>query len=311
MPGKIALDETPTGGPGEWTMETATGKRYLEHLSDGDLSILGDVAEMLEERVSALDLRSSPGDVERLIAHPLTWDRLFGGSGRDPFLLASPFLVFALLVHRAGLELRGVSFVEEWVGPQKRLPVFGVGALRDFVADPWHRLFLAELLASYTHVASGSVWVQGRSGWRRQRYSELDPIRLASLLDVVPAEDRPGIYRRLGDLALFMTGVFPDRSSSWPLSLIEQERLLRSSGGDGAETHQEANPEKQTAPSMIELLEALGERWYRAAYASVPPPLTRTTSVLASVAQRFGTARRILNFITDRYLCSLRTRWLA
>ncbi len=292
-------------------MDAATGTRYLELMSDGDLSILGDVADVLGKRMSALDLRSSPEYVEGLIAHPLAWGRLFGGSARDPFLLASPFLVFSLLVHRAGTELRGVSFVEEWVSPQKRLPLFDVGALRDFVADPWHRLFLVELLASYTHVASGSVWVQGRRGWRRQRYSELDPIRLASLLDVVPAEDRPGIYRRLGDLALFMTGVFPDRSSSWLLSLSEQDRLLRSSGVDGADTHEGADPETQAPAGRLGLLEDLGERWYRAAYASVPPPPTRTTSILASVAQRFGTARRILNFITDRYLFSMRARWLA
>lgn len=291
-------------------MDAAPGRRYLEHLSDTDLAVLGGVADALGERTSALDLRTSPESIQTLIAHPMAWDRLFGGSSRNPFLLASPFLVFTLFVHRVGLDLRGVSFVEERVGPQKRLPVFDVVALRNFVADPWHRLFLAELLASYTHVASGSVWVQARRGWRRQRYSELDPIRLASLLDVVPEEDRPGIYRRLGDLALFLTGVFPDRSSSWPLSLIERERLLRTSRDD-SEAEGGADPGTQAPTGMLELLEDLGERWYRAACASVPPPPSRTTSVLASVAQRFGTARRILNFITDRYLFSLRTRWLA
>ena len=288
-------------------MDAATGRRYLEHLSDGDLSILGDVAVVLGE--DAGDLRSFPGSVEALIGHPLSWDRLFGRASRDPFLLASPFLVFAVLVHRAGLELGRVSFVEEWVGPEKRLPVFDVGALRTFIADPWHRLFLAELLSSYTHVASGSVWVQGRRGWRRQRYSELDPIRLASLLEVVPAEDRPGIYRRLGDLALFLTGVFPDRSSSCPMSQSDQQRLLRSSSGNDSGSPEEADP-GETNGGMLELLEGLGERWYRAACVTVRMP-TRSTSVLESVARRFGTARRILNFITDRYLFSLRARWHA
>lgn len=306
-PGTIIFDCDPEP---EWTMDVATGRRYLEHLTDGDISILGGVADVLGENLSGDDLRSSPESVERLIGHSLAWDRLFGRSTRDPFLLASPFLVFALLIHRAGLDLRSVSFVEEWVAPQKRVPVFDVGALRDFVADPWHRLFLVELLSSYTHVASGSVWVQGRRGWRRQRYSELDPIRLASLLDVVPEEDRPGIYRRLGDLALFLTGVFPDRSSSWPMSATEQERLLRSGGGEDACSRDEAAHVGQTSSGVLELLEDLGERWYRAACSSVLSP-TRTTFVLASVAQRFSTARRILNFITDRFLFSMRARWLS
>ncbi len=291
-------------------MDTATGRRYLEHMSDGDLSILGGVADVLDERLSALDLRSAPGDVERLIAHPLSWDRLFGRSSRDPFLVATPFLVFAMLVHRAARELRGVSFIEEWVGPRKRLPVFDVGALEEFVADPWHRLFLAELLASYTHVASGSLWVEGRRGWRRQRYSELDPVRLAALLEVVPVEDRPGVYQRLGDLALFMAGVFPDRTSSWPLSLSEQGRLLRSSVLDGPGRPAQA-PESLEPTGMLTLLEDLGERWYQAACASVPAPSSQATSVLTSVAARFGQARRVLNFIADHYLFSLRHRWPA
>src|SRR5256885_13132420 len=38
------------------------------------------------------------------------------------------------------------------------------------------RLFLAELLASYTNVASGSTLVKTSRGWPRHRFSELDPM---------------------------------------------------------------------------------------------------------------------------------------
>ena len=47
-------------------------------------------------------------------------------------------------------------------------------------------------------------------------------------LDAVPESDRPGICRRLGDLALFLTGVFPDHSATRAVHPIELERLLRS-----------------------------------------------------------------------------------
>src|SRR5439155_299122 len=82
---------------------------------------------------------------------------------------------FAVLIHRAVRDLGAASFVEEWVSPRQRVPVFDVGGLREFSADPFRRFFLAELLASYTHVTSGSVLVQTSRGWRRRRFSEHGP----------------------------------------------------------------------------------------------------------------------------------------
>jgi hypothetical protein len=109
-----------------------------------------------------------------------------------------------------------------------RVPVFDAEQLREFGVDPARRYFMVEHLASYTRVMSGPVWTQRRGRWRRQRFSELDAPRLAATLDAVPESDRPGIYRRLGDLALFLTGVFPDHASARAVHPIELERLLRS-----------------------------------------------------------------------------------
>src|SRR6266567_337384 len=199
---------------------------YLEHLSDADLALLGSAAGSLP----AGRLRADPAVVERLLDDQRTFETVFGAPGRaDPLLRASPFLVFAVAIQR------GAEVVGEWAGPRRRLPVFDAGSLRDFLAAPARRLFLAELLASYVHVASGSVLVQTRRGWRRQRFSELDPVRLAALLDVVPEGERVGIYRRLGDLALFLTGVFPDHTATRAFAPVDAQRLLRHAGLEGAE----------------------------------------------------------------------------
>src|SRR6266536_2662556 len=153
---------------------------YLEHLSDADLALLGSAAGSLP----AGRLRADPAVVERLLDDQRTFETVFGAPGRaDPLLRASPFLVFAVAIQRGAEDLREAAFVGEWAGPRRRLPVFDAGSLRDFLAAPARRLFLAELLASYVHVASGSVLVQTRRGWRRQRFSELDPVRLAALLE--------------------------------------------------------------------------------------------------------------------------------
>jgi hypothetical protein len=279
---------------------------YLEHLSDADLALLGSAAA---GSLPAERLRADPAVVERLLDDPRTFEAVFGAPGRaDPLLRASPFLVFAVAVQRGAEDLREAAFVGEWAGPRRRLPVFDAASLRDFLAAPARRLFLAELLASYVHVASGSVLVQTRRGWRRQRFSELDPVRLAALLDVVPEGERVGIYRRLGDLALFLTGVFPDHTATRAFGPVDAQRLLRHAGLEGAEAERAGSLAGALGSGGVALLERLGRRWYRLAYQSAPVR-TAPLRVMDEVAERFDQARRILNLVTDTYLFPFRARW--
>ena len=272
------------------------GPLYLEHLSDADLRVLAAATEVDGAA------RRDPGRIEAMIDSPAVFRRLFGTPGRDPLLQGSPFLLFAVLVHRAVRDLGQASFVEEWVGPRQRVPVFDVGGLRDFGADPMHRFFLAELLASYTHVASGSVLVQTRRGWRRRHFSELDPLRLIELAELLPVAERASVYRRLGDLSLFLTGVFPDYAAERLVVARERRRLERALA-----TADRSATERRDG---IWLLESLGRRAYRIAQQAADRR-TAMAGVLAEVSQNFAVARRVLHFMTDRYLFPLRRQWFA
>jgi hypothetical protein len=258
--------------------------RWLEHLRDDDLALL--------ER--ATGRRAGPGQIEALLADPAAYQAVFTPHG-DPLLRASPFLVFALALHQTAADLEAATFVPEWSSRQGRVAVFDAPALRAFLAAPARRLFLAELLASYVHVASGTVWVQTPRGWRRRRYSELDPVRLAALLEVVDEAERPGVWRRLGDLALFLTGVFPDHTDARGFGPVQASRLLRSAG---------LAPGGTGAGSGVALLELLGRRWYRLAHAGAP-----ALAVVGEVADRFEEARRVLNLVADQHLSDHRQRW--
>lgn len=280
---------------------------YLEHLSDADLALLaalggnGSADDLLRQ------LHSYPESLDDLLTRPAVYASLFEGGEREALLRASPFLVFAVLVHRAARDLAEVRFVDEWVGPGRRVPMFEVAALRDFTAEPARRLFLAELLASYTHVASGSIWVQTARGWRRRRFSELDPLRLIEMAQMAPERERPVIYRRLGDLALFLTGVFPDYAGRRFLRPIQRQRLERILQRDDV-----ASLVPGEGLSDIGLLEAIGRRAYRVAWRATEgyPAGTRGVSdVLADLAEEFGQARRALNFLTDRYMFPRREEW--
>jgi hypothetical protein len=268
-----------------WDLERA----YREHLTAGDLAVLADVSAGR----SLANVLSSP-DLERIVFGP----------DPDPHRAVSPFLTFAVAVHRVAEDLADAAYINEWIGPRQRVPVFGVEPLRQLLADPARRFFLVELLASYTHVVSGSTWTPTRRGWRRQRFSELDPVQLAGLLDAVPAAERPGVLRRLGDLALFLTGVFPDHTARTPLDRpMAEAQLLRAA--DIARGRVEPG-----SLNAFQLLELLGSRWYRLTV-HLSPASTGSVEVLAAVAEQFTDARRVLNVVTDTYLFPLREQWFG
>ena len=276
-------------------------REYVSHLTDADLSLLAAVDA---DPADAAALRGDPAALLRRLEHPGAFQAVLGPDDRRQAVSASPFLVFALLVQRAVAELASVDHVPERTGLRQRVPLFDAPALREFLAEEARRLFLAELLASFTRVASGRYRVRTGGRARTRRFSELDPVRLAGLLDAVPDAERPGIYRRLGDVSLFLTGVFPDYAVSRALGPVSAARLLR------AAQVPPRQHEQLTAAPAIDLFEYLGARWYRAAW-GLAPARTARLAVVAEVADRFRQARRVLNHITDRCLFPAGNPWFS
>ena len=271
------------------------GAFYAEHLTGTDLQLLSAACR---GRVTAAQLRGSPEAIPGLLADPAVFAAISGehAIAADRFVEVSPFLVFAVTVHRAGDDLASMIHVPERTGLRQRVPVFDAPQLADFLDSPVRRLFLTELLASFTRIASGRYRVRTGDGWRWRRYSELDPVRLAGLLDAVGESERPGVYRRLGDVVLFLAGVFPEYTQDRALSPVDASRLVRVAGLGAGDDH-----DRVVAGPAIELFEYLGARWYRNAW-QLTQFRTARLAVVAEVAERFRQARRVLNHITDRYL---------
>jgi len=276
---------------------------YADHLTEADLRLLSAVAPVLG---GTAGLARDPAGIEARLADPRVFDAVFGSAGvaAGEAVLVSPFLAFGVAVHRAVTDLSAVDYLPERSGPRQRVPVFDTPELRDFLDSAARRLFLAELLASFTRVASGRYRVHSAGRSRTRRFSELDPVRLAGLLEAMPEESRPGIYRRLGDVSLFLAGVFPDYSAAHALGRFDVARLLRSAQVPLAER------DGLTAAPALDLLEYLGARWYRAALAAAPVR-TASLTVVGEVAGRFRQARRILNHLADRYLIGPGSTWFT
>jgi hypothetical protein len=288
--GRIVLRDRAAescGLAGEYACPIDVELLYRQQLNEVDRQLLEPVA-------SDTGLVAALGSLE---LESVVFPQVDGGTG----VHASPFLTFAVAVHRTAAALEAATFVEERLGPRRRIPVFDVASLRAVLGNPLRRYFFVELLASYTRVSSGVTWRRTPLGWRRQRFSELDPARLAGLLDRVGPKERVGVYRRLGDLSLFLVGVFPDHP---PLPAgAAADRLLRHGG---------VHPDQVADLDGVALFELLGATWYRAATrlaVGARLPITGTFSVVGDVADQFREARRVLNAVTDRYLFPLRSRW--
>ncbi len=253
------------------------GRRYGEHLTDPDLlALAGDRADQVPV------LRRHPALVLDLLDRPAVTDAVLAADRDEPgrFRYVSPFLVFAAAVHRAGNALVGRTHVLDRTAARSRLPVFDGPVLAAFAAAPAHRFFLAELLASYARLASGVTWRRGERGWERQRWDELDLPRLAARLESLPSEEQPGVWRRIGDGALFLAGVFPEYAE-------------RTFGGTATARLQRVAGERLAVEGPVgELLEQLAGRAYGRAGSSVPP----------GVVEAPHAARRVLTIVADRYL---------
>ena len=279
-----------------------------ERLTDRDLDLLARVAGGHGEGARASVHLREPEEVERILALPQTFDAVFRQHAEDPLVLASPFVAFAILLAHTPSLFEELAFVPERIGPRRSVPVFEVEPLRELVADPLRRIFLADLLASYTHVASGAIWVKGRRGWRHQRFSELDPAQFADLILAVPPDQRLVLYRRLGDLSLFLSGVFPDHAEAHALAPIAVERLTRALAGAQPMGESQAKP---LAPDLGALtqLESIGQRSYSLSWQGTLYRDVGFGPVLAYAAEHFRHARMVLNVLTDRYLFLHRERW--
>lgn len=277
------------------------GRTYLDHLSDADLRLL---AAASRERPDPAQLRRMPAAVPELVESTDVYDAIYGpaaiASGRP--VNVSPFLAFAVAVHRAMLDLATMTYVPESGG--QRLPVFDTPQLRDFLDSQRRRVFLAELLTSFTKVASGRYAVRTRRGLRMRRFSELDLVRMAALADAAPDAEKPGIYRRLGDLALFLAGVFPDYVRQHALGPVDASRVLRA-----AHLARGEQDRLRSAPA-IELFEYLGERWYRHV-GELVPLRTEQLEVVSDVADRFHQARRVLNVVAGSFLFPAGNPWFS
>lgn len=218
---------------------------------------------------------------EEILRGMLADRRLFTRITSEPEapVQVSPRLLFAVLLNAARRDLSDLGYTLE-SGP---LVVFDGPQVAALLEDTRIMDYLVELLVSFVRVHGTTVTVRVRRGaWSRFRFNDLDLtglVRHASSLDV---SERFPWYRRIADLCLFLTGVFP-------------EHVEGRAGVAGRELARRATAEH-------------GRSFYRAAAAHPGAARAGTADVLARLAETFDLAAKPLAHLTNRYLGPLRDR---
>lgn len=259
----------------------------LNEFTDRDMVHLAELAGCSADELRA-ELRRKPWRLGELLSDPETDSAVFGDCDEGA---PSPFLLFSVLTHRAANDIREASYVNDWTGPRMRLPVFDVAPLQEFAEESRRLLFVAGVLASFSAPGATGLPVPADG---------LDLHDLAHWLGAAMPADRATILRHLGDLALFLGGVFPDRTGPQAVTPAEAE-TLGCSAGLGSDEILGLFDAGSMSPGL-DAIDSLGPRWYdQAAREST----TTTPPVVRDVATRFRAARRFLNHLADRYLYPL------
>ena len=204
------------------------------------------------------------------------------------FLHISPALYFEVLLRRSYRELETALYTEEREG-RASIPVFDTPSVLEFMDRPGVVEYLAAMMASFTRIRSYVVPVRIRKGIRRRvRYNDMDIDSLVRFAANADFEQRFGYYKRIADVCLFLSGVFPD--SAGP----SHQRPSRGGSVPAGS--------RWRVRRTLEDYEREGCRFYGLAQEHPASRTLELASVFSALKDNFTSARKPLTFVATRFL---------
>jgi hypothetical protein len=252
-------------------------------LTESDLRfVVETVATKRRDHDHIISLVRDKDDLlEPMLEDPKLAERLLGEL--EVLVRISPYLMFSVLLRRVRRDLEGQSFMLERDERGQRIPVFEAAQARQLLGDPPLREYLTEMLCSFVRTNVAVLYRQEGRGWQKCKFSDMDMDDMIALCQLVESELKPRFYKRIADIALFLTGIYPDHTSSFV-------RRPRSQGW-----------------RVVPDYEREGRRFYSLAARETGPP--GPASVFENLAEKFTLARGALNTLSDRYFKPLRARY--
>ena len=255
------------------------------HLSESDLRFLVETVATNRrdyDHVTNL-IRDKEDLLEPMLEDPKLTERLF--RDEEALVRVTPHMLFSVLLRRLRRELEKEAYVLDVDTKGKRIPVFEGPAVAEMLSDKQTRDYLVEMLSSFARTNSGIIYWKERGNWHKRRFSDIDLDDMVELARIIDPEMRPALYKRIADIALFLSGIFPEHAA-----LIPGARQARFS-----------------ARRTLNDYEQEGKRFYGVAARETDQ--TQWKPVLGTLAEKFSLARLALNSLSDRYVKRLRTQY--
>lgn len=265
---------------------------YLQDLSEADLSfIVRTIVDKRQDHDYICDLlKDKPDLVEIMLDDEKLYWRV--QEEKDIFLKISPFLLFSILILQTKRQLEKKSYTMEIIGRCERVPVFDANEAVVLLQNKDVRAYLARMLASFTRVDSTTVVYRSRGLTYQRHFSELNFDDVLELAGLVELPYRYEFYKRLADICLFITGIFPEylRDASNSNDLIPERYI-----GDSRRT--------------IHDYEEEGRRYYDLASTYDEAREQGLDHVLSHFAEKFTTIRKPLNYMAENLIYRNRNKW--
>jgi hypothetical protein len=255
------------------------------HLTESDLRfVVETVATSRRDYDHIVDLvRGKEDFLEPMLEDPKLTERLF--REEEALVQISPHLLFSVLLRRLRRELDKEAYILDADTTGKRIPIFEGPAVAEMLSDKRTRDYLAELLSSFARTNSGIVHWKERGTWHKRRFSDVDLDDMIELARIIDPEMRPALYQRIADIALFLSGIFPDHAAFFAArrkTMFSAKRTLKD-------------------------YEQTGKRFYRVA--ALETDQVQWKPVLGTLAEKFTLARLALNSLSERYVKVHRVRY--
>lgn len=269
-----------------WELKFSLHQRVVEKLEQ-EISDINECSEEERER-AAEQIREIMA--EYLLENEKLFERV--NEEEDIFLKISPFLLFTILIQQTEREMGKKSYMLEIVGHREQIPIFDAKDSVTLIQNKDMRNYLARMLASFTKVDSTTVVYRARGLTYQRHFSELDFDNVLELAGLVELPYRYDFYKRLADISLFITGIFPEYLQ-------------------GSEEGNSPFPEKHMGHSERTLhdYEKEGRQYYDLASTYDEAREQGLDHVLSQLAENFTIIRKPLNYLAANLMSKQDKDW--
>jgi hypothetical protein len=267
---------------------------YLEDLSEADLNFIVRtvVTKRNDHDYLCHFLKDKPDFIDIMLEDEKLFQRIQGDE--NILLKISPFLLFSILLRKAKRDLEHRTYTMEIVDRGTRIPVFDASHTIRLLGNKDVREYLARMLASFTRVECATVVYRSRGMTYQRHFSDLDFDDVLELAGMVEPAYRFPFYKRLADIALFVSGIFTEYCR-------------------GQETADHEIPARVSGKKLrtLQNYEEEGRHYYDLAATYEEASEQGLHDVLTLLADKFNLARKPLNYMAEHYISNCRARWFS